>query len=396
MEREVGGTLKAYVASHLKDLNRQTVYSVISSKRETSKAEIARETGISSPTVIKIVNHFIEKGLVSELGRDVGDAKSPEDGALEARRPMGRRPNLLTFNQNAAYSIGIEFEGSFLKIGLVNLAHEIVSFEKIHITESFQTVLSRRIPVIARSLMKKSALRGAPVLGLAVGIPSIFDTDSLMIEATPLIGLSDRLAVGGLLDGLRDALGLPVFLENDVKAAALGEFWAKGKEITDLIYISLGTGLAAGIILDGRLRKGRHNIAGEIGYLVSHNDTANSIKRTGSLERAVNIVEVERLLGGSLEDFDRRSEALSPIRERIAAELSVYIANLCTSLDVGHVVLGGILSDYLGPEFTALVSERVNRLAILEVEIAGNSRPEPGICGAALIVFNNTLDSLLA
>lgn len=86
--------MKAYVASHLKDMNRQKVYKLIKAKQITSKAEIAKMTGISSPTVIKIVNFLVEKGLVVEIG--------------EAETAIGRRPHMLQLNTKLMYSAGYD------------------------------------------------------------------------------------------------------------------------------------------------------------------------------------------------------------------------------------------------------------------------------------------------
>ena len=95
--------MKSFVASHLKDMNRKTVYKLVSQVREISKAEISRQTGISSPTVIKIVNFLLDNDFLLEAGE--GDSA------------LGRKPQLLKFNANAAYSIGAELEGDFFSLG---------------------------------------------------------------------------------------------------------------------------------------------------------------------------------------------------------------------------------------------------------------------------------------
>ena len=83
--------MKPYVASHLKDMNRKTVYRLLASVGEISKAEISRQTGISSPTVIKIVNFLLANGFITEAGE--GDSA------------LGRKPHILRFNPEAYYSI---------------------------------------------------------------------------------------------------------------------------------------------------------------------------------------------------------------------------------------------------------------------------------------------------
>jgi len=386
--------MKAYVASDLKEMNRRTVFSFIATAGETSKAEISRKTGISSPTVIKIVNHFIKKGLVLE--QESTEGQTVESYVESGQRPMGRRPCVLAFNRNAACSLGVEFEGNYLKIGLVNLAYEMVAFEKIHVEEGFEQIFSRRLPGIIKSMTRRSAPKTSFILGLGIGIPSVIDPLTKVIEATPLIGLESRFDARRLLTKLEHELSMPVFIENDVKAAAMGEYWSRGTGIPDMAYVSLGTGFAAGIIMNGVLRKGPRNIAGEIGYLVSRGSISNSLDRPGPLEQEVNISHIERSLGLSWEAVVRDESKRGPVADLIAESVSVAIANVCISLDIDCVVLGGLLSEYLGAAFVSRVDERVRNLSITDVHVSASSHCQPGIAGAAHIVMTATLDSLLA
>src|SRR5690554_2751209 len=99
--------MKPFIASDLKDMNRKTVYYLLAEVGEISKAEIGRRTGISPPTVMKITDFFLKIGLVSEAGE--GDSA------------LGRKPQLLRFNADTAYSIGIEYDGQQISIGIINL-----------------------------------------------------------------------------------------------------------------------------------------------------------------------------------------------------------------------------------------------------------------------------------
>ena len=97
--------MKSYVSSHLKDMNRRNVYKLLCGLEETSKSELANITGISPPTVMKIIQFLEEKGLVTQVG--------PGEAAL------GRKPQLLRLNKDRFYSIGVVHEGDYLKVGLV-------------------------------------------------------------------------------------------------------------------------------------------------------------------------------------------------------------------------------------------------------------------------------------
>jgi predicted NBD/HSP70 family sugar kinase len=393
--------MKAFVASDLKEMNRRTVYSFITTTGETSKAEISRKTGISAPTVIKIINHFIEKGLVREQVANDIDIQSSSSG--KRPRTMGRKPCALTFNHNAAFALGVEFEGNYLKIGLINLAYETVLFERIHVDSDFETILTRRLPKIIKTMLKHQTDGSVPqevapriMLGLGIGLPSVFDPTTMVIEATPLIGLATRFAARGLLDKLEHDLAIPVFIENDVKAASLGEYRSRGSGLRDLLYVSLGTGFAAGIILNGVLRKGPRNIAGEIGYLINREPRTNSLDRPGALEQEVNISFIERKLGLSWEVVTADSSMRDTISALIVTPVAVAIANLCITLDIDCVVLGGVLTEYLGANFITMVHAQVRRMVIMDVQVSATVHREPGIVGAAHLVISSTLDSLLS
>ena len=105
--------MKPYVQSHLKDMNRQVVYKLIRERQMTSKAEISKLTGISSPTVIKIVNFLQAQGLVIEAG--------------EGETAIGRKPHMLTLNTDWKYSAVFFLEGDFLSMGLVDIMGNVIS-----------------------------------------------------------------------------------------------------------------------------------------------------------------------------------------------------------------------------------------------------------------------------
>jgi len=109
-------------------MNRLTVYRLISTEKELSKAQISRITGISAPTVLKIMDFFLDNGLVVESGE--GDSA------------LGRKPQLLRFNPDAFFSLGVLLEGRFLSMGLVNLAGEVRAVEHVILDDlSFDRVL---------------------------------------------------------------------------------------------------------------------------------------------------------------------------------------------------------------------------------------------------------------
>lgn len=377
--------MKSYVATHLKDMNRKTVYKLISSVKEISKAEISRQTGISTPTVIKIVKFFLENGFVIEAGE--GDSA------------LGRKPQILKFNPDAAYSIGVEMEGDFLRIGIVNLEGEIKAFRQIRVSPDFDTIVKQELGSGIESIISKKNIPKGKVLGVGIGIPGVLDAEKYIIEFAPLINIHEARDCRALFDDLSRSLNLPVFIENDVNAAAIGEFVTRnlGPE-QDMIYVSLGTGLGAGIILNGRLRRGKRNSAGEIGYTVFDKEFQTSKTKAGWLESLINLKALSERWNFSptSELKSVSSDELILMTDYIASNLALCIANFSMQIDIDMVVIGGITAEILGDSLIKAVQKYISRLCLFDTKVQFQYCREPGVVGAASIVTDIRLEEILA
>jgi predicted NBD/HSP70 family sugar kinase len=172
-----------------------------------------------------------------------------------------------------------------------------------------------------------------------------------------------------------------VFVENDANAAAIGEYHLRREQgEADLVYLSVGTGVGSGIILDGRLRKGMHFSAGEVGYMIFDKGASSRTSEVGWLENRIN--------HRALLKAKRTTEFL----EAAAADLALVIANLATVLDVDLFVVGGTgLSDY-GDDFLARIIRQLNKISDLVLRIERPLATEPGVIGAGTAVVDNMLD----
>lgn len=377
--------MRPYIAAHLKDMNRKTVYKLISSVGEISKAEISRQTGISSPTVIKIVNFFLENGFVTEAGE--GDSA------------IGRKPQILKFNPDAAFSIGVQLEGDYLSLGIVNLEGKIKFLKQKHVSPDFDKIVKQELSLHIENVIKESSIPKDRILGIGIGIPGVLDAEKYIIEFAPLIGVNDVRDCRGMFDDLSKAVNLPVFIENDVNAAAIGEYVTRklGPE-QDLIYISLGTGLGAGIILNGKLRRGKRNLAGEIGYMVFDRNFQTSKTKAGWMESLINLQALyERWnFSPSLGTNSISSDDLVLLIDHVASNLALCIANFSMQMDVDLVVVGGITVEILGDPLIKAVQKYVSRLCLPDANVQFQSCQEPGVVGAASIVTEIKLDELLS
>lgn len=381
--------LKSYGASHLKDMNRKTVYQLISSVSEISRAEISRQTGISAPTVLKIMDYFLENNFVYEAGE--GDS------------PLGRKPQILKFNPEADFSIGVELEGDFLKLGIVDLIGNIKLYKKIRVSPDFEEIINHELCPYIESIIKEAGIDRNKILGIGLGIPGVVDPENYIVEFAPLVGIASTKDCKDVIGNLSQSLGLPIFVENDANAAAIGEFVTRKLGVdSDLVYVSLGTGLGSGIILNGKLRRGKRNTTGEIGYMVFDKEFKTSKSEAGWMESRIN----SHALSQRWDCFSKldSKESLMNVKKTkdfyllvdyIASNLALSVANISNFMDIDLIVIGGEITEMLGNSLVESLNEYLSRLCVLKVECQFQKCPEPGIVGAASIVTDNKLNELL-
>jgi predicted NBD/HSP70 family sugar kinase len=190
-----------------------------------------------------------------------------------------------------------------------------------------------------------------PAIPVGVGIPGQVDARAGSVRLAVNLGISEPFL---LSDRLTALLGSPVLVENDVRAAAFGVYdrlRADGEEPDDLAYLSLGTGVAAGLVIDGVIHRGATGMAGEIGHVVIDRDGAPcACGQTGCLETVVSgpaIASAWQASGGrdTASDLFHAAEGGDPTAQSLAASVTAYLAQaihwLAAAYDVETIVLGG-------------------------------------------------------
>ncbi|HEY0217032.1 MAG TPA: ROK family protein [Cellulomonas sp.] len=239
------------------------------------------------------------------------------------------------------------------------------------------------------------------LVGVGIGLPGVVHPGSGRVEHAVNLGIEAGVP---LADAVSAALGVPVRLENDLNVAALGAAHLLDEPAPDLAFLALGTGLAAGLVLDGRLRRGSHGAAGEIGHLVHVRDGLPCpCGQRGCLEQYAS----GSAIGAAWPTTDGRpapvalfeaAEAGDPaalaVRGRFADAVAAAVRVLLLSTDVAHVVIGGGVSD-LGEPLLRVVRAELDRAAqgsafVAAMEMAGRVSLAPrgvpvGAVGAALV-----------
>jgi predicted NBD/HSP70 family sugar kinase len=237
-----------------------------------------------------------------------------------------------------------------------------------------------------------------------VGVPGVPDAETGAVSQAPNIADIDRIDLTG---ALRDRLGVEVFVENDVNLAALGEHWLGNRGDNDnLVYISVGTGLGAGIVAGGNLLRGTVGGAGEIGFLPFGADPfeAESLK-VGALERVAAtdaIVSTYRTLSGREADvpgvFDAAStgeEAAIATLDAVARQIARAVAAIVAVLDPSVIVVGGSIGNR--DELLGRMVEKVGKCCPRRVTVEKSRlRDHAALAGGASIALSHLHLSLFA
>jgi N-acetylglucosamine repressor len=297
-----------------------------------SRADVARQTGLTRTTVSDVVTGLLDDGVVREIGR------GPSSG--------GKAPILLEVDEDARLVIGLDLGEEHFAGSLVNLRGEIRRSVELPVAGRDGDDAVQLVFLLLDELLDGIA---APLLGIGVGTPGLVDSGTGTIRRAVNLDWRD-LPLGTII---ADRYGVPVNIANDSQAAALAEYtFAGGDRVPNLIAIRVGRGIGAGLILRGALFQGDGSGAGEIGHTVVDDDgTLCRCGRTGCLETVAGMGSIQMQAAaatGRPTDLDAiRSAAESgetwamAIVDAAGAALGRSIAGLIGALDVQRIVLLG-------------------------------------------------------
>ena len=307
----------------LKDLNERAVLDAIRNAAPISRAEISRRARISKPTVSVALQSLLHAGLVRE--------------AEEAR--AGRSYGAVFFEPvpEAALVLGIDIGARFLRGALSDLRGTIRARQDIELDRAGAGELLDAVARMRDGLVAVSGLPADRIDSVVTGIPGVVEEETGRVRLAENAHGLEGMAVGAELER---RLGLPVTVENDVNLAALGEHArGLGRGIDDFAFVSVGTGLGAGLVLAGELRRGRHGAAGELDFVREADD----------------------------EDLDPCAAALPALAARLAANGDGGATTLAPPYDPRAIFAAARARDPLG---RAVVAEEARRIALHIVPIA--------------------------
>ena len=236
----------------VREVNKGIVLNLLRTLSPLSRSDISRITGLNKATVSSLTADLVAGGRVLELG--AGPSQS------------GRKPQMLSLNARAGLVLGVQLDARYVRGLCCDLLGQPLLTEQVDLPpgtgprEGFETLVN-----LVRALVNLAPAAPMGLLGAAVGIPGVVDRTGAVIAFVDPDSSWKEIPLRARLE---DALSIPMVIENAANAAAMGE-WCFGaaNRVRDLVYVHLSMGMGAGVILDGRLYRGSHGAAGEIGHM---------------------------------------------------------------------------------------------------------------------------------
>ncbi|WEO99222.1 ROK family protein [Streptomyces sp. FXJ1.172] len=370
----------------LRSTNERLLLDRLRAQGAASRAQLARETGLSKPTVSSALASLAAAGLVHEVG-----THAPE---------RGRTAVLYAPDPAAGHALGVDIGRGWLRVAVADLDGTMVARADVRNRARTSAALADLVVGTARQVIANSGVDPADVVHGVVGTPGVYDEKQRRVRyAMHLPGWGRA----GLVDRMREELAVPLEVHNDANLAALGEYaYGVGTGSRLFAYILIGTGLGMGVVSEGRLFTGAHGLAGEIGFL-----PWPGRQKPERLEDAVSgvaVVEAARQFGMSGQltakavfDAARQGNPAAVRAVELEGERIAHtVAAAAAVLDPDLVVLGGGVGHsvdlLLGP-----VQERLRTLTPLRPRIAPSRLGEDAVLlGAVATALDTARDLVFA
>jgi predicted NBD/HSP70 family sugar kinase len=301
---------------HNRQHNRSLILQILFHNGSMSRADLARESGLTRVTISDLVSELASEGIVADLG--------PQGGSR-----VGKPATLVGIHQDAFHVISLDLSGDERFVGVVvNLRGEVLHRAETHVEGKQGEDAVALVIDLCRRLSELASVR---ILGIGIGSPGIVDNAGVVQEA-PNLGWYDLdLAARVAADR-----GLPVYVGNDANAAALGIHTFHGASGHSLMVVTIEHGVGAGLIIGGALVIGDQFAAGEIGHLIVEEDgELCACGRHGCLELSIAAPHLRQRLRG-VETDDRAA-----ILTGAGRSLGIALAPIISALNLNEVVLCG-------------------------------------------------------
>jgi len=352
-----------------REINRQIILTLIRTHQPVSRADLSRLMETNRASITSLVNELLEDDLVRE-------------GAKGTLGVPGRKPTFLYINSEKGFAVGIDVRATrtFIMVtdSIGKQIGEILSFPTRFKPIEFVSSLGREV----RKALGRLGLVLSSGDGIGIVFPGMVDRESGVVINAPKLGWK-HVPLIEMLEKEFD--GTPIHLENSGRACVLSQVWSTRESVhaqNDRVFVSVSDGVGVGVVLNGELVRGKHNIAGEFGHVpLSIDGPPCSCGATGCWEAYIsNIATLSRYFGRNIsqrapesietaeftiEDLIERartgdSKALTALNST-ARYLGLGLASVINAIDPTFVDIGGEITeawDLIEPLVREAIKER--------------------------------------
>ena len=398
--------MEAFLDSLLKSryaAEKKTILALCEKGETFSLADLARELGTSIPKITRIVGELEQAGVLSDWGKQESAA--------------GRRPSLYGLNPGAGVFVGVEVGQKEIALAVTDFTGRIIQFQDgiaYTLTGTEESVLG--LCACVKKQLRKYHLDPVPVRGVGVNLTG---------RVNHRTGYSYSYYISEekpIRDILEEGFGWPVFIENDSRGMAFGEYMSGiAGDARTVLFLNVGWGLGMGMVLDGKLFAGKSGFSGEIGHFpLLDNHQICRCGKVGCLETGASGLALHRLIGEQLAKghpsilsasyAEGREITLNDILdavekedvtaiecvEQVGSTLGRAVAGLINLFNPDVVVIGGrlcVTERYLMPPLLGAVSRLslnlVSNDTVIKVSRLGN---KAGAVGASLLAKHRLLN----
>ncbi|MET9273473.1 ROK family protein [Kribbella sp. NPDC003557] len=354
----------------LRETHEERVLTALRTRGALTRAQLVEHTNLSRATLSSIVQTLLGRQALTETGEEASTG-----------RGRGRPVSLLTLNPAGGLALGLDLGHRRIQVTIANVAHEAVASGEVACAE--RTPWPRRLRLaldLVDDLTTRYEISLTALAGVGVGIVGPVD------EATG--ASNDRVAL--VRDTLRARFGVPVFVDNNTRLAALAEaVWGAGAGVSSALYLRLSYGVGGGLVLGGRLFAGAGGAAGELGHIsVDRDGPACPCGGRGCLERYVSLTTLQEQCADIL---DARDATARDLLVDAGTRVGEVLAAACNTVNPEVVVIGGELAetgdhlfDPLRAAFHRYTHSQVRRTARLTRAALGHDAAARG--GIALVL----------
>ena len=367
----------------MRQTNARTILMLLKKLGTCSRADLVRKTGMSAPTVANVVSDLSDLGLIEWVG--------------EGASGGGRRPENIRFKADYGCLCGVEIMMDGLRILLTDLNGSLIDerFEPLAKDARHPRAVIDALLASLRATLQRHNLAWKKLLAVTVGVAGITNTkDGIVVSVSD----SDTWRDVPLRSMLKEAFACSIFVENDTNLAAIGEhFQGVAQSEESFIFVAVGSGVGAGIFLNGQIFHGASWSAGEIGYLRIPNvsNMQPSLYEFGRLEQVLGSVGIlrswnavsnksgssvkVRKASGVLDLALEGNSTAQKIVQQRARLMRDVVLNLALTLNPSLFVFGGELGAH-----PALLEPVVEMLSESEIAVA---RVLPSDLGSSAVVW---------